>query len=208
MALIGNPIPGETPLREEDLKDLKLPWIKTREQLNEVEGENIVSAKEWALKSRNAALPGMLSDEYIQSLHKRMYRDVWKWAGKIRHHELQNEFASKPSQIRIDLKNAYNDAKYWLEHLKLGPEEFAVQVHHRIVRVHPFHNGNGRHARLMADLILERHFKLAPLQWGGGSALDNDEPNRANYISALKAADAGDYGALLRLSCQQDAARK
>lgn len=200
MALIGIAVPGETPLTQEDLRGLKLPWVKTREQLSSVEGPNIVSGKEWALKAKATRMPEMLGIDYLQSLHARMLGEVWDWAGKIRTVELANVFASSVHDIRPHLAQLYSDAaEYWLKDERMSEDEFAARVHHRIVKVHPFQNGNGRHSRLLADLILEKHFRRAPFTWGAGGALGNTDPYRQSYLDGLKAADQGDYAPLLRL---------
>ncbi len=150
MALIGEPVSGETPLTEEDLLGLKLPFVRTRGQLSGVEGPNIVSGKQWALASTRSQLPYMLSIDYMKELHRRMLGDVWEWAGEIRTTQLQNAFASSVPDIRPHLVELYKDAvEYWLNDKRIGPDEFAVMVHHRVVKVHPFPNGNGRHSRLL-----------------------------------------------------------
>jgi fido (protein-threonine AMPylation protein) len=99
MALIGKNVPGETPLSDQDLQGLKLPLLTTRGQLSAVEGPNIVSGKQWALGARRSQLPGMLSIEYLQELHRQMFRDVWQWAGEIRPTQLENAFASSVPDI-------------------------------------------------------------------------------------------------------------
>lgn len=200
MALIGEPIAGDTPLTEEDLKGLKLPFVRTKGQLNEVEGSNIVSGKQWALASTHSRVPYLISIDYIQELHRRMLGEVWAWAGEIRTIQLENAFASSVPDIRPDLNGLYQDAvEYWLKDSKMSPDELAVRIHHRVVKIHPFQNGNGRHSRLLADVMLERHFGLGPFTWGGNAHLGNTDPNRGAYLSGLQAADEGDYGPLLHL---------
>ncbi len=200
MALTGEMVPGETPLTEEDLKGLKFPWVKTRGQLSSVEGPNIVNGKEWALASSSTRMPDMLSIAYMQELHRRILSDVWEWAGEIRAHQLQNDFASSVPDIRPHLLGLYSDAvDYWLKDKSIDPDQFSVMVHHRVVKVHPFRNGNGRHSRVIADLVLEKHFRLQPFTWGGASDLGSGDANRDQYISALKSADKGEYGPLLKL---------
>lgn len=200
MALIGESVAGETPLTEEDLRGLKLPFVRTRGQLNEVEGSNIVNGKQWALSSTHSRFPYIISIDYIQELHRRMLSDVWEWAGVIRPTQLQNAFASSVADIRPDLQTLYKDAvEFWIKDRQMSPDEFAVRIHHRVVKIHPFRNGNGRHSRLLADVILEKHFGLAPFAWGGNANLGNSDPNREAYLAGLKAADKGDYGPLIQL---------
>jgi Fic-DOC domain mobile mystery protein B len=135
-------------------------------------------------------MPDMLSREFIELLHRRMYSDVWAWAGEQRTVDT-NIGVSYPT-IGTSLKALFDDARYWLEHNTYPPVEFAARMHHRLVFIHPFANGNGRHARFYADLILTHHFQLPPLTWGGGQ-LGNEDPRRAKYIATLQAADNHDY---------------
>ena len=200
MALTGETVDGETPLTAEDLRGLRLPFVRTRGQLSEVEAANIVNGKQWALASRQSGFPNVISIEYLQELHRRMLGEVWEWAGEIRAKQLQNAFASPVPNIRPDLIGLHRDAiEYWLKEAGMSHDAFAVRVHHRVVKVHPFRNGNGRHARLLADVILERNFALPPFSWGGNADLGNTDPNRGVYLAALKVADKGDYGPLMRL---------
>lgn len=201
MALIGAHAPGATPLTVEDLQGLKIPSVTTHGELNAVEAANIVRGQEWARRSRLAQMPGMLSDEFIQQLHSRMFGDVWKWAGQYRKHDTNIGVAHH--LIRQELRRLYDDARGWVEYNAYLPEEFAVRLHHRIVSVHPFSNGNGRHARMLADLVLTKHFKQAALPWCGGIARGPD-PNRQAYIEALVSADHHDYAALFAFARSRD----
>lgn len=199
--LVDAVVDGETPLSEEDLQGLKHPFVRTRGQLIAVEVPNILTGRLWALESRSSTLPHMLTVEYVRELHRRMFADVWTWAGEIRPTQLQNAFASSVSNIRPDLQCLYNDAtEYWLNDQKMTPDEFAVRIHHRMVKIHPFRNGNGRHSRLLADIILEKHFNLRPFTWGGTASLGNSDPNRQRYLGSLRSADQGDYALLKTLS--------
>jgi Fic-DOC domain mobile mystery protein B len=159
-----------------------------------------LSALVRALNSRKSRMPGMLSIDYLQELHRQMLGEVWQWAGEIRANDLQNAFASPVPDIRPQLAMLYLDAtEHWLQDDRMTPDEFTVRVHHRVVKVHPFRNGNGRHSRLLADLVLEKHFRLAPFTWGGNAGLGNTDPNRETYLEGLKAADKGDYEPLMKL---------
>src|ERR1700730_6460504 len=158
MALTDAHSPGATPLCPEDLRGLKLLHITTYAELNEAEAANIISGQEWALRSRTSDLPSMLSDDYLQLLHEKMYGEVWRWAGTYRTHG--TNIGSQYPMIRIDLRQFFDDARYWVNHNTFDPQELAIRTHHRIVKVHPFPNGNGRHSRLIADLLLIRHFQI------------------------------------------------
>ena len=194
MALTDPHAPGATPLRPEEIAGLRHP-ATTHAELNELEAANIVQGQEWALRARRTAMPGMLSDDYVRLLHKKMYGEVWVWAGTYRQQDT-NIGVPYPT-IWTTLRTIYDDARYCVEHGTYAPDELAIRLHHRLVWVHPFPNGNGRHARLMADLVLLRHFKSGRLPWGGRT-LSRTDPRRAQYIAALQAADGHNYEPLLQ----------
>jgi Fic-DOC domain mobile mystery protein B len=122
-----------------------------------------------------------------------MFSNVWKWAGKFRK---SNKNIGIPSiQIAIELQTLCDDSEAWVEFNIYPPDEFAARFHHRLVFIHPFANGNGRHARLMADLILEKIFTTKAFSWGG--SLANQNKIRAKYIKALNLAGENNYSLLL-----------
>jgi Fic-DOC domain mobile mystery protein B len=194
MALTGAHAPGATPLTAEDLQGLKIPSVKTHGELNEVEAANIIRGQEWALRARGARLPDMLSDAFVQRLHAAMFGEVWKWAGQYRQHD--SNIGVPAHAIRPELRQVYDEARGWLEYKSYQPDELAVRLHYRVVTVHPFPNGNGRHARMLAHLVMVRHFGVEPLQWGG-SLLRGADANRKAYLDALVAADRRDFAPLL-----------
>jgi len=194
MALTGAHAPGATPLTEEDIRGLKLASIATQGELNEAEAQNILRGQEWALRSRTRALSDMLSDEYLLRLHKEMYGDVWKWAGKFREHDTN---IGVPSHlIRTSLHELYAEVRGWLEYRAYPPDEIAIRLKYRVVTIHCFPNGNGRHGRMLAHVVMVRHFGLEPLPWSG-SALRDPDAKRKAYIDALVAADHRDLAPLL-----------
>jgi len=182
-----------TPLAPEERDGLKQSWITTRHDLNEAEQDNIVKGVAWAHRSRNRTAAGLLNDAFARTLHKRMFGDVWKWAGAYR--KTERNIGIEVYRIAVELANMFDDARYWVEHGTYPPDEIAVRLHHRLVAIHPFPNGNGRHARLMADLLIER-LGNEPFSWGGGSLADVGEL-RAKYVTALQAADGHDIEPLL-----------
>jgi Fic-DOC domain mobile mystery protein B len=194
MALIGAHAPGATPLTEEDLQGLKIPSVRNHAELNEVEARNIVRGQEWGLRARLARMPHMLSDEFVQRLHSRMFGDVWRWARQYRLRD--TNIGVSHHMIRQDLRQLYTEATGWLECNVYPADEFAVRLHHRVVSIHPFRNGNGRHARMLADLAMVRHFGLERLPWSGSSLRYRDETRKA-YLNALHAADRHDIAPLL-----------
>jgi Fic-DOC domain mobile mystery protein B len=144
---------GNTPLSPEELADL-IPDLTTKEELNEWERQNILEAFAWALNSRNLQRNDPLSETYVRDLHQRMFDQTWKWAGTYR--TTEKNIGIPHHQIRESLAVLLGDARYWMEHQTFEPDEIAIRFHHRLVAIHPFANGNGRHARLIADVAAQR----------------------------------------------------
>lgn len=182
-----------TPLAPDEREGLRLTWVTTLADLNAAEQDNIDKGAAWAYCARK---PHLTSVEFVLQLHKRMFGDVWSWAGQYRRTERNIGIA--PHMIGVQTIQLMGDAAYWLEHQTYEPTELAVRVHHRLVFIHPFPNGNGRHARMMADLVLRRLGKPS-LSWGGGSLTDINDLRRA-YAEALRRADREDYDALIAFS--------
>jgi Fic-DOC domain mobile mystery protein B len=136
-----------------------------------------------------------ISEVTIRELHRRMFDQTWTWAGQFRTTD-KNIGAHWPT-ISTEVRNLVDDAHYWMEHETFAPAEAAARLHHRLVKVHPFPNGNGRHARLWCDMILEQ-MDRPPLDWHR-SDLDSDTSARRAYIDAPRAADREDLGPLLAL---------
>jgi Fic-DOC domain mobile mystery protein B len=193
MALTGAHAPGATPLDQDDVLGLKLP-ATTHGELNELEAENILAGWRWASRSTKSRMPNMLTDTYVRELHRRMFGEVWEWAGQYRQRELNIGVA--PIQVGPSLMVALGNAQVWLAQETFEPVDFAIRLHHAIVKIHPFRNGNGRHSRLFADLTLVKHFKENRLPWGGDT-LGRTDPRRNEYLKAVRAADDGDYRPLL-----------
>jgi len=194
----GSDPAGATPLSDEDLDGLIPTFIATRSDLNFAEQANIEAAMRWAFgRRRVASIERLLSIEFCDRVHKRMFGDVWRWAGKRR--TRATNIGVDPTQITTQMQLLFGDAKYWHEHDSYSEIERAVRLHHRLVSIHPYRNGNGRHARFIADLYL--HALSAPrLTWGMASGERPDIEVRAAYISALVAADKGDIGPLLLIA--------
>lgn len=182
-----------TPLEPGERDSLLQTWITHRHDLNEAEQENIVNGAAWARRRRGLKAVDLLNDEFARTLHKRMFGDVWKWAGAYRRTE--RNIGTVAYRIPMEMGALFDDARYWAEHATYPPDEIAIRLHHRLVAIHPFPNGNGRHARMMADLLIER-LGGEPFSWGGGSLADTGEL-RARYVAALQAADGHNIGPLL-----------
>jgi Fic-DOC domain mobile mystery protein B len=188
--IFEQPDEAATPLREEERHALKLTYITNREQLNAAEQENIARGQEWALSRRR----NFLTESGIRSLHHHMFEDVWRWAGQFRKHDVN--IGIEYWKIPVELRVLLDDAKTWIEAKAYPPDEIAVRLHHRLTQIHPFPNGNGRHARLMADLIVMQ-LGGKRFSWGGAGGLQKAGDVRCRYIAALKAADDYDLGPLL-----------
>jgi Fic-DOC domain mobile mystery protein B len=178
------------PLDAEERKGLVQTWITTRADLNEAEQANIDGAVAWTGRRRDTEI---LTEGFVFELHKRMFGDVWSWAGSTR--KTGKNIGVDPDQIHIQLGGLLRDARYWVEHRSFSADEIAVRLHHGLVAIHPFPNGNGRHARLMADLLIAQ-LGGEPFSWGGGILRDIGTL-RAEYIGALRAADNHDFTPLL-----------
>jgi len=183
---------GNTPLSPDEQADL-IPDLTTKEELNEWERQNILEAAAWAFDPRNLHRHDPFSETYVRALHLRMFDQTWKWAGVYR--TTEKNIGISHYQIREALLALLGDVRYWVEHRTYEPDELAVRFHHRLVWIHPFANGNGRHARLMADVVLRRLGRPA-FTWGSAD-IGKTGDFRGRYIDALRAADKYDMGPLL-----------
>jgi Fic-DOC domain mobile mystery protein B len=182
---------GATPI--DDISGLKISWVKTQEHLNRVEAEHISSAIEkYLLKSIGLPLD-WFNITNLKKIHKDMFDDIWDWAGLFR--QTQTIPGIKPYQIQSALKDLCEDVFYWnTQGCDMTFLEQAARVHHRLVFIHPFPNGNGRFSRLVADRYLKAWKCSFPI-WP--KDLQYESQTRKLYILALKSADAGDYVPLI-----------
>ena len=180
---------NSTPLTEEEKQGLKAGWITNRSELNEMETAAIAEAEIWLMTNKN----DILSESFLKTLHKKMFGEVWLWAGSFR--TTERNIGVAPYNIQPELRKLFDDIKYWIENKTYPEKEIAIRFHHRLVQIHPFPNGNGRISRLMADLLM-RKFGLPDLNWGSGDLTEISEL-RKQYIDALRQADRGDYTALI-----------
>jgi Fic-DOC domain mobile mystery protein B len=188
---------GATPLDPDEIEGLRYPHVETRAELDELEQQNIQEGYKWLSKQRK--YKDYLNEEFLLELHERLFGDVWRWAGKYR--QSDKNIGVEHTQISVELRNLLDDARYWIEHGTYSREEFAARFHHRLVKIHPFPNGNGRHARIMTDVVLQKLLDVEPIRWGGGLYSNNPGSNndhRQAYINALRAADKHDYSPLIK----------
>lgn len=185
---------GATALTAEDKLALIPDYLSTRDDLNAVEQANIAKAALWV---RGIKLDDMLNASFIFDLHKRMFGDVWKWAGKQR--RSNTNIGVTKEHILQELGQLLKQTHDWYGSFTFSNEEIAVRFHHRLVQIHVFSDGNGRHARLMTDQLL-RTFSLPEFSWGAKDCPSHERVRgeiRSKYREALRAADKGDYSLLL-----------
>jgi Fic-DOC domain mobile mystery protein B len=183
---------GATPLDPEEASAL-IPAIATQAELNDFEALNIAEAASWAFRSRK--LRGNILDRTSLSLlHKRMFDNTWRWECRFR--TTAKNLGVEAWRIPTDLENLVQDARLWVDTGVYGPDEVAARFHHRLVFIHAFVNGNGRHARLATDLLCTELNVDVPT-WGSVD-LVRPSDTRHEYIQALRMADANDYVALIR----------
>ncbi len=185
---------GATPIDPDEASELLLTHITTREELDRWEQDNIIEALAWIEKTKPKDI---LNEAFIRKLHTQMFGNVWKWAGKFR--QSDKNIGGRWWQIPTDLKDLCDDAKQWVDSRNEPSDEIAVRFHHRLVLIHPFPNGNGRLARLMADLLLENILDHPRFTWGSAN-LSSPSDTRQRYIAALRAADGNNYQPLLEFA--------
>lgn len=183
--------PGATPVNEDEDESLIPSHIQTRADLNAWEQANILDAVRWTRRTRAPAL----DQATVRELHRRMFDRTWEWAGQYRRSD--KTLGIDWPQIPVTVHNLLEDGRFWLSNETFPLDEIALRLHHRLVWVHPFPNGNGRHARLWTDMFLRQNGRRS-FEWKNAE-LDLPGEARGAYIRALQAADNNDYGPLLEL---------
>jgi Fic-DOC domain mobile mystery protein B len=185
----GHDDDANTPLDAEERQQLIPSYITLRRELNEAEQINIAHAEKWLTSRRGDAL----NEAFLRELHRRMFGQVWRWAGKYR--ETRRNIGVDANRIRMDIAQAIGDARFWVENATYAPDEIAVRYSHRLVAIHPFPNGNGRLSRMVGDL-LAIYLGQPRFSWGSQSLIDANV-TRTKYVAALRAADAHDLAPLI-----------
>jgi Fic-DOC domain mobile mystery protein B len=183
---------GATPLDPDEREGLCYPHVETRQELNTLEQQNILQGLKWLAIQRKYR--DYLSEDFVCELHRQLFGKVWRWAGQFR--KTEKNIGIDPLNISVQLRLLLDDARYWAEHGTCHREEVAAHFHHRLVSIHLFPNGNGRHARVMTDVILERVLHQPAVEWGAG--LLDDNAHRQRYLAALRAADQRNYAPLMQ----------
>jgi Fic-DOC domain mobile mystery protein B len=185
---------GATPLDPDEAGGLRPSHVTTQRELNAWEAANILRAESWLFGHRKTDL---LNDEFVRSLHQRMFKDTWRWAGEYRRSD-KNIGCHWPD-IATAVRQTLDDVNYWLANGTFDLDTIGVRLHHRMVSVHPFPNGNGRHTRLFADALLFAN-KAPRFTWGGAGIQSAGSRVRAHYLEALRSADAGNLELLVRFA--------
>ena len=178
-------IKGQTPIDEEEKEELKIRTISTRGELDEFEQANIEKAVEWSLRS-NFSCEKILTVDFIKELHKRMFSEVWTWAGKFR--KTNKNIGVDKYQIEQELRKLLDDCIFWIKNNTFPEDEIAIRFKHRLVKIHLFPNGNGRHSRLCADILISNGLKRKVFTWGNENLSDQGEV-RDRYLNAIYQAD-------------------
>ncbi len=184
---------GATPLH--DVSGLIPKHISSQRELNEAEfaNTNEVLLKYLLRKPSKRIAP--FTYHWLLTLHQEMFGKVWGWAGKIRDTELN--IGVKPFKIRDELQKFAGDYEAWFKH-KHSPVEISARIHHRLVWIHPFKGGNGRWARIAANIFLRQQGKLL-VAWPEDELLMSVGEFRKKYIEALKKADSSDLSNLTEI---------
>ncbi|WP_127347702.1 mobile mystery protein B [Pseudidiomarina mangrovi] len=191
--MIIHELEGATPLDPNELAGLKLKHVGTRRELDEVEQANIIAGLLWLRAQRVKAIADMT---FVLLLHKKLFGEVWNWAGSFR--KTEKNIGVDPLQISQQLRNLLDDAVAWHRYETYPPRQALLRLHHGIVKIHPFANGNGRFARIYTDLVADKLYDIAPIQWGNAD-LQRTSIIRSAYIAALRAADGNDFSPLFEL---------
>jgi Fic-DOC domain mobile mystery protein B len=189
-------IRGQTPLDEDEKEGLLIKTISTRGELDEFEQANIQQAVEWTLKNRFTK-DQILKEEFLLLVHSKMFSGVLEWAGTIR--KSNKNIGVDKFQIPVELRQLADDCRYWIDNNIHDPDGTAIRFSHRLVKIHVFPNGNGRHSRLIADIMIANIFNLPVFTWGA-SDLTGKSAIRDEYLEALYAADDGNIEPLVGFS--------
>ncbi len=185
--------PRSTPLDHDEAEGLLPTHITTQAELNAWEQLNIARADEWAISRRRRSASTILTPRFAEQLHCRMFDETWAWSGHYR--RTDKNMGVPASQVRVALRERLADAMQWRVDQAYSLDDTAARLHYQLVIVHPWPNGNGRWARLMADALL--HADDQPrFSWGSGDLVAASNARRT-YLDALRAADRGDFTPLL-----------
>lgn len=184
---------GQTPISEEEIDELRIKTISTKSELDEFEQNNIEIAVEWSMK-RSFTIDKILSIDFIKEIHRRMFNEVWNWAGEFR--KTNKNIGVDKHSIYPELVKLMDDVKFWIENNTYPKDEIAIRFKYRLVKIHPFPNGNGRHSRFCADILVSHIFNKSPFSWGKYYS-ETTAKIRKRYIDAIHSADNNDLKPLI-----------
>lgn len=196
MGLVLEYTAHQTALDEDEKEGLLIRSVNTRQELDEFEQWNIEKAIEWTLKKR-FRVSKILSEQFVCKLHKKMFDKTWNWAGEFR--RTNKNIGVDKYRIGTELGVLLSDCKYWIENKVFSPDEIAIRLKHRMVKIHPFPNGNGRHSRLIADIMAHHVFDRPVFSWGS-QKIDSSDRLRSEYLQALFQADSENYKPLIEFA--------
>ncbi len=174
-----------------------LPSLSTRSQLNELERGRINAARVWAMRGAGLRRGDLLTEAFARELHRRMFGGIWRGAGRYR---TTGRYPGwEPGRIAEGVGMFFDDAEGWLRFSTYSVPEAAVRLHSRLYAMHPWHTGNGRHARLVADIVVAANGER-PLTWGSLSAGSDPRGARARYLEAMRVAESGEIKPLLEFA--------
>jgi Fic-DOC domain mobile mystery protein B len=187
---------GPSPITDGERSRL-IPSLSTRGQLEEIERMSIHAARVWAMRAAASNEEQVLTEEFSRELHRRMFAGIWRGAGRYR--TAREDAGWDPEKIPEGMRMILDDAEGWLRFATYPVHEAAVRLHHRIRCVRPWSDGNGNHARLMADVLVASQ-QEEPLTWGLRSCAGQAPKARERYREATRAADRGDMAPLLEFA--------
>lgn len=187
---------GQTPLDGDELEGLLIPTITTRGELDEFEQLGVQRAVAWTL-GKKFSVDRILSEEFIRSMHQRMFAEIWTWAGQFR--KTNKNIGVDKTVIGIELRKLIDDCRYWIEHAVYPEDEIAIRFSHRLVVIHPFTNGNGRHSRLVSDILVHHGLGKPIFTWGSAQLRQRGEAREA-YLHALREADKNKFESLIQFA--------
>jgi len=189
-------IEGQSLLEEDEKEGILIKTVTTQEELDELEQLNIERAIAWTIgkKFKPATI---FTEQFIKKVHKQMFGDVWKWAGSFRKSE--KNIGIEWIKIGVELKYLLDDTTYWAEKKTYPSDEIAIRFKHRLVKIHCFPDGNGRHSRLMADIIIESVFNKEVFPWHRSNMVKPDE-TRKLYLAAIRVGDNGNIQPLIEFA--------
>jgi len=191
----GNP--GQTPLDEDEKDGLLIETVSTRGELDEFEQKNIEKAVQWTI-SKTFKVDTILTEQFVKEVHSRMFNEVWGWAGEFRH--TNKNIGVDWTRIAMHLKQILDNTRFWIQHRTFSEDEVAIRLSHGLVQVHPFPNGNGRHSRLCADILVAHVYDKEPFAWGGAVRLSTEGEMRRRYLDGIRKADNGDWTDLMKFA--------